>query len=77
MAATCGYSSEEPLDYQFSVYGGIEDTDIEREDLQAWGKYSKRELTLRMFPGDHFFLHQQTIELQAAIVKDLLSYFWH
>lgn len=60
-----------PLDIPVSAYGGLEDPEVEREHLEQWQAVTRSPLTLRMFPGDHFFLHPQKDSLLAAIATDL------
>ncbi len=45
-----------------------------REDLEAWGEQTRGPLTVRMFPGDHFFINTST-ELVVEAVADTLSEF--
>lgn len=54
---TYRYAPEPPLKCGFSVYGGVDDADISREQLEAWSQHTSSAFTVRMFPGDHFFLH--------------------
>jgi len=69
---TYPYTNEAPLDCPFSVFGGLQDKEISRDDLLAWREQTRGACTLRMFPGDHFFLHQAQPLLLKAIHQDLL-----
>ena len=55
---TYAYSSEPPLDCLISGFGGLQDHRVSRSDLEAWRDQSSISFSLRMFPGDHFFLNQ-------------------
>jgi medium-chain acyl-[acyl-carrier-protein] hydrolase len=57
MIETYQYSSETPLPYPMTVYGGLEDPDVPAESLYAWGKVTSSTLNVRLLPGDHFFIH--------------------
>lgn len=48
------------------VLGGSADS-TEPEALQAWRVHTERELTLDMFPGGHFFLHEQEASLLQLV----------
>ena len=51
-----GYAVEAPLDYPIFAFGGVDDAEVSPEQLQAWGDQTAASFTLRMLPGDHFFL---------------------
>ena len=65
------YHPETPLDCSISVYGGLQDGKVNRDSLAAWRDHTSGSFTLRMFPGDHFFLRSQQEALLQAISKDL------
>lgn len=72
MAETYAYSAGEPLDCPISAYGGVEDGDASREELLDWRQQSLRTFALRMFPGNHFFLHSARTLVLQAITSELL-----
>lgn len=53
------------------AYGGLRDSDITHADLEAWGTACDR-LCVRMFPGDHFFLHSAECNLAKVVAQDFL-----
>jgi medium-chain acyl-[acyl-carrier-protein] hydrolase len=54
------------------VFGGVEDATAPRASLEAWRDYTTGPVSVRMFPGGHFFLQsQKTAVLQA--VQDAIS----
>jgi len=60
------YFSEEPLDCPITAFGGLQDSEVSYEDLAAWRNQTYGSFALRMFPGNHFFLHSaQTVFLQT------------
>ena len=66
-----------PLHCPLSAFGGSEDDSVRREDLEAWRMYTLRDFTLQMFPGDHFYLHQNPAPLLQLIGPSLLHSFRH
>jgi medium-chain acyl-[acyl-carrier-protein] hydrolase len=59
------------LDCPISAFGGLQDSLASRDDLAAWRDQTRGVFTLRMFPGDHFFLHSDRSLLLRAIAQDL------
>lgn len=68
---TVEYTDEPPLDVPISVFGGLADPVVERFELTAWREQSTRPLTLRMLPGDHFFVQSARSLLLSALAEDL------
>jgi medium-chain acyl-[acyl-carrier-protein] hydrolase len=64
MYETYLYSAEPPLDCPISAFGGLQDRRVSISDLEAWRTQTDATFSLRMFPGDHFFLKQPLL-LQA------------
>jgi len=54
---TYAYTSEPPLSCGISVFGGLEDSETNRERLARWREQSTGFFSISMLPGDHFFLH--------------------
>ncbi len=63
------------LNSPLTVMGGIQDPSTTREDLEAWKQFTTQAFNLRLFPGDHFYLLQQKINLLKAILTDINSHF--
>ncbi|MBR8838427.1 MAG: thioesterase [Stigonema ocellatum SAG 48.90 = DSM 106950] len=57
MLETYVYTTEKPLDCPISVFGGLQDSAISIDYLEAWRDQTCSSFKLQMFPGDHFFLH--------------------
>jgi medium-chain acyl-[acyl-carrier-protein] hydrolase len=68
---TYAYSSEPPLDCLISGFGGLQDHRVSRSDLEAWGDQSSISFSLRMFPGDHFYLNTTQPLLLEALSQEL------
>lgn len=67
------YLREEPalLPCGLSVYGGLSDSGVSRASLSDWQSYTNEDITLRMFPGGHFFVDSAPHLLLHALVRDL------
>lgn len=62
-----------PLTCPITVLGGLRDSAVPRASLQAWGELTGGPFSLRMFPGDHFFLHSDELRLLDVIGRILQS----
>jgi medium-chain acyl-[acyl-carrier-protein] hydrolase len=67
------YVPGEPFDCPISVFGGLQDSEVSRDKLAAWHIHTHGTFTLRMFPGDHFFLRSTRGMLLQAISHDLMQ----
>lgn len=65
------YSPHEPLACPISVFGGLQDSEVSRDDLNVWCDQTRSSCTVRMFPGNHFFLHGAQDLLLRAVAQDL------
>lgn len=68
---TYDYQPDEPLSIPFTVYGGQQDRKIKPERLGAWREQTTKTCVVRIFPGDHFFLHSSRKQLLATLSQDL------
>lgn len=68
---TYPYVEEPPLGCPISVYGGLQDDDVSRESLEAWCEQTTASCTLRMFPGDHFFINTTREWLLQTLTREL------
>jgi len=68
---TYDYRQSPPLDCPITAYGGLEDKDVSREQLEAWREQTISSFKLRMLPGDHFFLHSAHALLMEALSQEL------
>jgi len=55
------YSNEPPLNCPISAFGGVQDRRVSASDLEAWRSQTSASFSLRMFPGDHFFLKEPLV----------------
>jgi len=66
------YAPDAPLDCPIAAFGGLEDHEVPQEDLDAWRHQTWNSFTLRMMPGDHFFVHSARPALTQALTQELL-----
>ena len=71
LCETYEYVSESPLDCAFSVYGGLRDPGVRKKDLEAWREQTTSSFSLRMVPGDHFFLNESATVLLGLLSQEL------
>jgi medium-chain acyl-[acyl-carrier-protein] hydrolase len=65
------YSNEPPMNCPISAFGGVQDRRVSASDLEAWRSQTSASFSLRMFPGDHFFLKEPL--LLRALSQELQS----
>jgi surfactin synthase thioesterase subunit len=59
------------LSCPISAYGGNSDPEVTADALSAWRNLTTGAATVRMFEGDHFFIHSATPALVQQIELDL------
>ena len=55
---TYEWCPEGALDTEIHAIGGSEDGNVGRAELEGWRRLTSRSFSLRMFPGDHFFVQE-------------------
>ncbi len=67
---TYSYKHESPLDCPITALGGLLDPETSRETLEPWREQTTAAFNLQMFPGDHFFLHQEQARVLRVIAQE-------
>ncbi len=67
--ASFSFQDRGPLDVPISVLAGTEDPLAREPEVAAWAKHTSVGCTLRMFPGDHYFIRNN----EAAVVQHVLE----
>jgi surfactin synthase thioesterase subunit len=75
LAQTYTYTAEPPLDCSITAFGGLEDKKVTRENIEEWRKQTTSSFSLRMFPGDHFYLNSARRQLLHALTQELTRQF--
>lgn len=68
------YYEDNPLDCPISAFGGTEDKEANREELDAWRQHTLSSFTLQMFQGDHFFIKSSQLLLLHSISRVLAQH---
>jgi medium-chain acyl-[acyl-carrier-protein] hydrolase len=55
-----------------TIYGGLEDHEVEVERLVAWSEMTVGACEVRMFPGSHFYLKSSRATFLQIFAGDLL-----
>ncbi len=64
---TYQYRHCKPLDCPVTVFGGLQDVDVDIVSLEGWRQFTNKKFKLRMFNGNHFFLY----EAQPLILQEV------
>ena len=68
---TYEYQVELPLNCPIAAFGGLEDIEVPREDIEPWRTETTGSFSLHMLPGDHFFLHTSQRDVTRVIDQRL------
>ncbi|MCX5206819.1 alpha/beta fold hydrolase [Streptomyces sp. NBC_00237] len=63
---TYTWRPQEPLDLPVTVLGGTDDR-VTAEQLEAWRELTTGEVTVRRFPGGHFYLRERPAPVLRAL----------
>ena len=72
LCETYEYNPESPLECPMTIYGGLEDHEVEAERLAAWSEMTVGPSENRMFPGGHFYLNSSQSIFMQIFAGDLL-----
>jgi medium-chain acyl-[acyl-carrier-protein] hydrolase len=70
---TYQYINETSLNCPIAVFGGLQDSEVSQEELEAWREQTSSEFSLNMFQGDHFFIHSARQDLLQLISQNLIK----
>ncbi|HET6978736.1 MAG TPA: thioesterase II family protein [Pyrinomonadaceae bacterium] len=68
---TYEYTEEAPLACPITAFGGLQDFDVSRRRVEAWREQTSATFTLRMFAGNHFFIHSNETLLLNLLATQL------
>jgi len=71
---TYTYINEPALECPITVFGGLQDREVDRENLEAWQEQTRAAFALQMVPGDHFFLNSAQTMLLESLGRSLPIY---
>jgi medium-chain acyl-[acyl-carrier-protein] hydrolase len=72
LCETYEYHPEPPLECPMTIYGGLEDHEVEAERLAAWSEMTVGTCEVRMFSGGHFYLNGSQAAFLQTFAGDLL-----
>ena len=72
LCQTYSYTEEPPFSFPITAFGGLNDQFVPREEMDKWREQTTGPFQLRMFPGDHFFLHSSQALLLQMLSRDLV-----
>jgi medium-chain acyl-[acyl-carrier-protein] hydrolase len=68
------YQLAPPLACPLSVFGGLDDGEVNQEELAGWRRFTTGPFSLRMLPGNHFFIRTARCQLLRLISDDLKTH---
>lgn len=68
---TFTYRPATPLGCPVTAFGGLDDPDVSRADLEAWRVQTTGPFRLVLLPGGHFFLHDREAAMLSAVAQAL------
>jgi medium-chain acyl-[acyl-carrier-protein] hydrolase len=71
MIQTYTYSPQPPLACSITALGGLQDHVAKQEDLEAWREQTTGAFSLRLLPGNHFFIHEAQPVLLALLADEI------
>ncbi|KOP25498.1 gramicidin dehydrogenase [Hapalosiphon sp. MRB220] len=66
------YTPQTPLDCPITAFGGLQDQEVNHDQIKAWEEQTSAYFSLHMLPGNHFFLHSFQSFLLNIIYKKIL-----
>lgn len=71
LVQTYSYEPDAPLTCPITVFGGLQDRSVAREQLHEWQKQTTSRCSVVMLPGNHFFIKTAQAELLQTISQEL------
>jgi len=68
---TYAYRNGSILNCPITAFGGLQDRRLYRSDIKAWSAETNASFSMKMFPGDHFFLHTAATLLLPVLKAEL------
>ncbi len=71
LTETYAFGESSPLTCPLTAIGGTDDSFATQSNLEAWRRHTSGSFELRMFRGDHFYLHSAQQQLLSYIGSQL------
>lgn len=65
------YLDEGQIDCPIAAFNGLQDRYISREGTDAWRNLTTAPFSIRMFPGDHFYLNSGRVLFLKMLLREL------
>ena len=72
---TYSFSAGDLLPVSIHTFGGVDDSDVTKEDLQGWAEHTTGGSSVMMIQGDHFFITTSQQEVVDRVKRFGLYYF--
>lgn len=67
------YIDQAPLNCPIVALGGVQDGHVRPSDLRAWSVHTQGAFRMHMFPGGHFYLHEQRERFMQTLSMELAA----
>jgi medium-chain acyl-[acyl-carrier-protein] hydrolase len=71
LCQTYVYKPGPPVDCPMFIFGGVKDAEVSQEELEGWRPHTTGAFSLRMLPGDHFFIQSAQAQLLEMVSEEL------
>lgn len=71
LCETYRYRPEPPLAMPITAFGGTDDGEATREELDAWREHTTGSFRVHMIPGEHFFVHSAESTVLECLCREL------
>lgn len=69
------YTEQPPLACSITAFGGLQDQEVNLEEIEAWRQQTSGSFSLHMLPGDHFFINSHQLFLMEILAHELARYY--
>jgi medium-chain acyl-[acyl-carrier-protein] hydrolase len=73
LVETYRYRAQPPLRCPISAFGGLQDKEVARDQVDAWSRHTVGPFQVQMLPGDHFFINSARSSLLRLVADRLVG----
>ena len=74
LCETYKFAPEAPMEAPITVFAGLADRRLRREQLERWQIHTRNFFEVQTFPGDHFFWRDNAAPMLKVIERQLLNF---
>ncbi len=67
------YIQETALECPIVAFAGLDDTELEYQEVFSWGKHTSGEFRIFMMQGNHFFIHTAKESMLKVMSEQLAT----